>query len=489
LPCKKIYPGGVIALADYVQKNHPGVRQRILDLALYPKKRTREKVIMEEIGDFKPKVIVFSWRDIQIFSPDQEDVSLDVAFRFFYNNAFDRFLSGLEGLSLLLMYRRLINENIHYIHMVSRRHPETRIVIGGPAFSVFSHSLIKRLPAGTLGVIGEGERVISKVLSGESNDEIARTERVTFLEEGGRLRRGENTPQYLDIEGCDVTDFDYIQSIFPGLREHLTEVGIQTKRGCSQSCIFCLYPYIDGKTIRYRDPKAVGGEVAFFVKRFGVKRFYFTDSQFIPSKEAIPHCRAVLREISGRCLGINWSGYIRIEEIDHEFAQLLLQSGLNPIELSLTTGSQDLIDKLGLGFKLIDVVRGCRYIKEAGYKGQKIILNLALNVPGETKYTLRQTISLYKEICEIFGEGNVYPRIFWLGIQPHTRLEEEAISKGHLQPGYDPLKIGPFIVKRLIYNPPPLNRLLAKAYLAAKSNGGRNIGRKVLQEIERLLAQ
>ena len=34
LPCWKIYPGGVIYVADYVHKQRPDVRQHLLDLAL-----------------------------------------------------------------------------------------------------------------------------------------------------------------------------------------------------------------------------------------------------------------------------------------------------------------------------------------------------------------------------------------------------------------------------------------------------------------------
>ncbi|HEY9052004.1 MAG TPA: radical SAM protein, partial [Gammaproteobacteria bacterium] len=37
LPCWKIYPGGVVYVADYVHKQRPNVSQEILDLALVEK--------------------------------------------------------------------------------------------------------------------------------------------------------------------------------------------------------------------------------------------------------------------------------------------------------------------------------------------------------------------------------------------------------------------------------------------------------------------
>ena len=36
LPCKKVYPIGVTYLADFIHRRKPEVRQRILDLSLFP---------------------------------------------------------------------------------------------------------------------------------------------------------------------------------------------------------------------------------------------------------------------------------------------------------------------------------------------------------------------------------------------------------------------------------------------------------------------
>jgi hypothetical protein len=36
LPCKKVYPIGVTYLADFIHRRKPEVRQRIVDLSLFP---------------------------------------------------------------------------------------------------------------------------------------------------------------------------------------------------------------------------------------------------------------------------------------------------------------------------------------------------------------------------------------------------------------------------------------------------------------------
>jgi hypothetical protein len=57
--------------------------------------------------------------------------------------------------------------------------------------------------------------------------------------------------------------------------------------------------------------------------------------------------------------------------------------------------------------------------------------------------------------------------MFFLGIQPNTELEQRLLDTGYLSAGYNPLMLTPGSIKKLLYNPAPLNRLIAKACLGA----------------------
>ena len=90
LPCKKVYPTGVTYLADFIHRRRPDVRQQILDLSLFPSNQRQNK-LREATTAFKPELVCFSWRDIQIFSPHEGDASLEHAFNFYYaSNPFKR---------------------------------------------------------------------------------------------------------------------------------------------------------------------------------------------------------------------------------------------------------------------------------------------------------------------------------------------------------------------------------------------------------------
>jgi len=59
LPCKKVYPIGVTYLADFIHRRKPEVRQRILDLSLFPEPQ-RSQAIRDAALDFKPDLVCFS---------------------------------------------------------------------------------------------------------------------------------------------------------------------------------------------------------------------------------------------------------------------------------------------------------------------------------------------------------------------------------------------------------------------------------------------
>ena len=68
LPVWKIYPGGVIYVADYVHKQRPHVHQELLDMALMaPAERQLE--LERRIRELRPDVVAFSWRNMQTFGP------------------------------------------------------------------------------------------------------------------------------------------------------------------------------------------------------------------------------------------------------------------------------------------------------------------------------------------------------------------------------------------------------------------------------------
>jgi radical SAM superfamily enzyme YgiQ (UPF0313 family) len=469
LPCKKVYPIGVTYLAEFIHRRKPEVRQRILDLSLYPE-RERARVLRDEASAFRPDLVCFSWRDIQIFSPHEGDASLEHAFNFYFaGNPLKRIVASVAGLKQLYHYYGHIRANLSYPWLIRREFPTAQIMIGGGAFTAFADQLIEKLPEGTIGILGEGENAILKVVEGQPLD----GERY-IIRDGRQILRGEQrAPVLLDTL---TVDLPYLTSIFPQYTDYIGEaIGVQTKRGCPYDCAFCLYPYIEGKRVRYRPPEMVVRDISQHYHQWGARRFWFTDAQFITGKEAYPQCTEILERIIKEQLEIEWSGYIRTSLITPDLAKLMVRSGVGDLEVAITSGSQEVLNNLHMGFKLERLYDGCRYLAEAGFKG-KVILNYSLNSPKETEETLLQSVESYKVVASILGEDRVFPLMFFLGIQPNTDLEHRLLEEGYLSAGYNPLMLTPTSIRKLLYNPAPLNKLIAKACLAAweRKHGSRD---------------
>lgn len=460
LPCKKVYPIGVTYLADFIHRRKPEVRQRILDLSLFPEAQ-RSSAVRDAATEFKPDLVCFSWRDIQIFSPHEGDSSLEHAFNFYFaSNPLKRITASFAGLQQLYRYYSHIRAALSYPWLIAKEFPRAQIMIGGGAFTAFADQLIQKLPEGTIGILGEGEDAILKVIEGQSLE----NERY-ILREGKTVRKGQQgTPALLDAL---TVDLPYLTSIFPQYTEYLGEsIGVQSKRGCPYDCAFCLYPYIEGKRVRYRPPSMVVQDISQHYHQWGARRFWFTDAQFITGKEAYPQCTEILERILAEKLEIEWSGYIRTSLITPELAKLMVRSGVGDLEVAITSGSQEVLNDLHMGFKLERLYDGCRYLAEAGFKG-KVILNYSLNSPKETEESLLQSVESYKKVASILGEERVFPLMFFLGIQPNTDLEQRLLEEGYLSAGYNPLMLTPTSIRKLLYNPAPLNSFIAKACLKA----------------------
>lgn len=469
LPCKKVYPTGITYLADFIHRRSPEVRQQILDLSLYPRAE-RPHALREVAARFKPELVCFSWRDIQIFSPHEGDASLEHAFNFYYaSNPLKRVVASVQGLRNLYRYYQDIRSNLSYPWLIHKEFRDARLMIGGGAFTAFADQLIDKLPEGMIGILGEGEDAILKVLNGESlNDERY------IVRDSGRVSKGEkHTPALLDSL---TVNLPYLTSIFPQYREYVNEcIGVQTKRGCPYDCAFCLYPYIEGKRVRYRPPENVVKDISQYYHQWGARRFWFTDAQFITGKEAYPQCTEILERIIREGFEIEWSGYIRTSLITSDLARLMVRSGVGDLEVAITAGSQKVLNSLHMGFKLEHLYDGCRHLRDAGFRG-RVILNYSLNSPEETEETLLQSVESYKVVASILGEDRVFPLMFFLGIQPNTDLEQRLLADGYLSNGYNPLSLTPWNIRKLLYNPAPLNKLIAKACLSAwnKKHGSRD---------------
>ena len=490
LPCNPIFPIGVVYLADHIQKQFPHLEQRIFDLGTVAPLDFK-KALDECIDNFQPTLLVFSWRDIQIYAPvgGRGGNPLQNAFEFYYaKNPLIKLRGALGGLKVTTAYYGELWRNLGLIRQGLSRaqqyHPDARIVVGGGAVSVFYEQLQSQLPQGTIVSVGEGEILLEKFLRGED----IQNERCYIV--GGpvpRPRLIHESPTPLEKTACN---YDYIETIWPEFTYYLQEddfyIGVQTKRGCPHNCCYCVYTVVEGKQVRINPADEVVNEMRQLYNR-GIRNFWFTDAQFIPARKYIDDAVELLEKILASGMeDIHWAAYIRADNLTPELCHLMAKTGMNYFEIGITSGSQALIRKMRMGYNLRTVLQNCRDLRAAGFN-DLVSVNYSFNVIDETFETMRQTIAYHRELERIFGVDKVEPAIFFIGLQPHTHLEEYAFKKEILKPGYDPMSLMPWTAKKLLWNPEPLGSFLGEVCLQAWRQNPNDFGREVMKILEERL--
>ena len=487
LPCNPIFPIGPIYLADHIHKCFPKIEQQFIDLAIVPSKNIT-KFLIRKIDQFRPHLIIFSWRDIQIYAPvdGRSGNPLQNSFEVFYSkNILKKIRGAWGGLKLIKSHYQEINRNTSLVKIGLNRaqkyNKSVKVILGGGAVSVFYEQLGNFLPKGTVISIGEGENLIEKIIKSESVEE----ERCYIAGQKPRNKLIHEQPSGTVKTACN---YKYIKSIWKDFDWYIESgdyyVGVQTKRGCPHNCCFCVYTVVEGKKVRVNPVNEVIEEMKQLYE-MGVRGFWFTDAQFIPTKNNIKDAKLLLQAIKDQGWNdIKWAAYIRADNIDRELAQLMVETGMSYFEIGITSGSQELVRKMRLAYNLRTVLENCRMLVQAGFNNH-VSVNYSFNVFDETPNTIKQTIAYHRELENIFGKGLVDPAIFFIGLQPHTLLEKYALENNILKPNYNPMSMMPWTARKLLWNPGPLGKKLGEVCLEAFDNKDDEFGKTVINILER----
>ncbi len=492
LPCNPIFPIGVVYLSDHVHKLFPEIEQKIFDLGTVPPLDFK-KALDNCIDEFQPTLLVFSWRDIQIYAPvgGRGGNPLQNAFEFYYaKNPLIRLRGALGGLKVTTAYYSELWRNLGLIKRGLKRaqqyQPDARLVVGGGAVSVFYEQLKSQLSPGTIVSVGEGETLLQKLLSGQDFSD----ERCYVVgEKEPRDRLIHESPTPLEKTACN---YDYIESIWPEFNYYFQEndfyIGVQTKRGCPHNCCYCVYTVVEGKQVRINPADEVVKEMRQLYDR-GIRNFWFTDAQFIPARRFMKDAEELLEKIlASGMTDIHWAAYIRADNLNPRLCKLMADTGMNYFEIGITSGSQELVRKMRMGYNLRTVLQNCRDLKTAGFN-DLVSVNYSFNVIDETFDTIRQTITYHRELEAIFGVDKVEPAIFFIGLQPHTHLEQYAFDQNILKPDYDPMSLMPWTAKKLLWNPEPLGSFFGEVCLQAWQQNPNDFGREVMNILEERLGK
>jgi len=263
------------------------------------------------------------------------------------------------------------------------------LVIGGSAVSIMPVQILEYMGA-DYAILGEGEHSLP-LLAGsiESGNGLERT--------GGILKRGEEGIPPIPVER--IPDLDRLPppQVYKWIdwgkyRYRYSPYPIQTKRGCSLQCSYCVYNDIEGSDYRLRSPEAIADEIEDIIDNCDPTIIEFTDSTFnIPLDHAISICREIIRRgirCSFNTMGINPGG------VTEELAVLMKEAGFMEVSCTPESGSERMLRSLCKGFTKDDISRAARLLGSAGIP---VVWYFLFGGPGEDESTIRETFDFVKK--------------------------------------------------------------------------------------------
>lgn len=332
------------------------------------------------------------------------------------------------GISIRNIDNVTMLHNVYFIPRIKeivsfiREQTSTPIVFGGPGFSMMPTEIMKEMDV-PYGIVGEGEIAFPRLLDciGKKRD-ISKVHGAAYWNDGKVvLNKARNMPSR-DLDSLPLPAREFLDN-----KRYLNDGGmgnIQTKRGCDRKCIYCTYPTIEGRTLRFRSPEKVVNEIEMLINQYGIDYLHFSDSTFnIPNDHAIAVCKEMIR----RGVTIKWTPYMSPYSPSRDLMELVLKTGCDGIVFGPDSVSEKMLLNLEKGFTVADIEQSSELCKELDIP---FSLNLLFGGPGETKETVIETLDNIDRLKPTAVGAMIGVRYF-----PGTRLNKIALKEGFYQKG------------------------------------------------------
>jgi radical SAM superfamily enzyme YgiQ (UPF0313 family) len=306
-----------------------------------------------------------------------------------------------------------------------KRETNAPVVLGGPGYSIMPKAALQYLGA-DYGIAGEGELAVpllADALAGKtpfsSVPGLCRSEGGSYIQ---------NPPSTLSLDPLGLPAWD----LFPAGNYDM--IGIQSKRGCSFSCVYCTYPGLEGREMRLRPPEEVAREMSSAIDSGLTAPFYFVDNIF---NNPPGHASAVCDEIIKRGIKASWGCLASPIGLDSKLLHKMKRAGCESVEVGADSLSDRMLSRLGKKFGKDEAVNAIRAAKDAELMS---LVFLLLGGPGEDTDSLKETFDALEEVQpdKVFAVAGV--RIY-----PGTPLARLAVNEKLISPE-DPLMEPKFYV-------------------------------------------
>jgi len=260
------------------------------------------------------------------------------------------------------------------------------LVSFGYLMSLFYKQILRQYPAIDFILVGEPEKTFVELCGSiiKGTPAIETIGGLVIKRRNSLIvnQRRDNEP---DLDAFPFPDRSFLKNSLygdPFLGKPMTAV--VTSRGCSFYCNFCANFY--GSPFRMRSAENVINELKDIANRHHIHNIRFMDDNFTANrKRLIDICKGIV----ANKLNIQFTCLSRADTLDAEMLRFMVEAGCKMIFLGIESGSQKILDYYKKGYRVDEIRRKCRLVKEAGVD---ISCWFIIGAPSETPEDIEKSI-------------------------------------------------------------------------------------------------
>lgn len=296
----------------------------------------------------------------------------------------DKFKPDVIGVSVLSM---TFPSAMHMIKMLKEKYPNVVIITGGVHATLCPQDL---LPISDYVITNEGENVIVDVVNGIYNRGIVK---------GSRISNLDLLPFPAIHKLCNVDKY----------RKHDLSI-IMSSRGCPKSCKFCNSFDLWKCKIHRKSTTYFINEIKHLMNDYKINDFFITDDAFTCDRDWL---YVFLDKV--KPLNITWRCFSRVEAINDEIIDKMIEAGCRHIKVGIESGSQRILNMINKGITIDEVLRMNEILRNKKIKWSAYFI---IGFPTETIEEIRETQNLIKRLCANSITVNAYTPL------PKNRLSD-----------------------------------------------------------------
>ncbi|MDO8803717.1 MAG: radical SAM protein [Elusimicrobiota bacterium] len=331
-----------------------------------------------------------SWK-VRVLDPIASPVSLA---------DFGRWIAEADALGVTCSASQLALNAEITIKLARRLRPDLPIIMGGHHPSFYPEEWLSR--GASVIVRGEGEQTIAELLERiEKKRGYHGVDGISFLEGGKVVRTPDRKPVH-DLDALPFPRWDLMD--LRGYRQFTRRGGLtvsmETSRGCTNSCSFCLASRMwDGKQ-RYRSiPNVI--EDLKRLQAMGADQLLFVGDGF---GNPTDYHSELMREMIKAGIDMHWMSFMRVDSIlnDPGLPELMARSGCKSVFVGFESPRQELLKSWKKGPSgAADVSKYPEVFRLLDQAGILVFGFLLVGHPDERPEDIPETMRLNRQWCDI----------------------------------------------------------------------------------------